>query len=447
MIMEKLCNSDFERAVLGGMIKYKGIIEEYEGELSPSLFRYDDSKDIYEAIMYLYKNDKAISEASVVARLRDVDQLEFVRGKEYIYSLKDEIPSKYFFGPYIKELKELAYKRMVVEASQKLIEDVESGEDINTSLDKFERSTEVTEAEEASGTLGEIMSEIFNEVDGGKPIDKTLTGIPIVDECTNGLAKGELVTIGAKSGKGKSALAIRIAVNMFRGDKKVLIVSREMSKKQIGERILLAHSGVTKENYEKRTLSETDWVRIVETTEAFNTDQIIIDDKIATIPEIKQAVRKHKPDMLIVDYVQLLTPTNPRDSRERQVADMSRELKKMTSDFDMIVVQLTQLAEKGIGNYRPHGESYPRESRAIYHDSNLVIYVHHVEEEKEIQIAYNSTAVKERMSLHQFEEMLKRFDDNDTRLMEIIVDKNRSGTVGSKFYWFSGPEMSYFPVL
>ena len=51
--MEKLCNSDFERAVLGGMIKYKGIIEEYEGELSPSLFRYDDSKDIYEAIMNL----------------------------------------------------------------------------------------------------------------------------------------------------------------------------------------------------------------------------------------------------------------------------------------------------------------------------------------------------------------------------------------------------------
>ena len=118
----------------------------------------------------------------------------------------------------------------------------------------------------------------------------------------------------------------------------------------------------------------------------------------------------------------------------------------MTSDFDTIVVQLTQLAEKGIGNYRPHGESYPRESRAIYHDSNIVIYAHHVEEEKEIQIAYNSTAVKERMSLHQFEEMLKRFDDNDTRLMELIVDKNRSGTVGSKFCWFSGPEMAYYPI-
>ena len=122
---------------------------------------------------------------------------------------------------------------------------------------------------------------------------------------------------------------------------------------------------MTKENYEKRTLSETDWVRIVETTEAFNTDQIIVGDKIATIPEIKQAVRKHEPDMLIVDYVQLLTPTNPRDSRERQVADMSRELKKMTSDFDTIVVKLTQLAAKGLGTQRRQGARYHRERTTV----------------------------------------------------------------------------------
>ena len=444
--MEKLCNSDFERAVLGGMIKYKGIIEEDEGELSPSLFRYDDSKDIYEAIMYLYKNDKAISEASVVARLRDKDQLEFVRGKEYIYSLKDDIPSKYFFGPYIKELKELAYKRMVVEASQRLIEDVESGEDINTSLDKFERSTEVTEASQDNNSLGDIMADIFDELESGKMIDKVKTGIPIIDKCTNGIAPSELVTIGAKSGVGKSALAVRIAINMYKAGKKILIVSREMSKKQVAERILLSHSGISKEQYENRDLNDAQWVRIVETMEAFSGEGIIIDDKISTIQEIKQAIRRSKPDVLIVDYVQLLTPSNPKDSRERQVAEISRELKKMTSDFDMIVIQLTQLAEKGIGNYRPSGEGYTRESRAIYHDANSVVYVHHVTEEKEIEIAHNSTPLKERQNVEETKKMLKRFEENGTRLIEIIVDKNRSGSVGSGYYWFSGSEMSYYAI-
>lgn len=445
--MSKLTNGDYEMGVLGGLIKYKGMLQDNEGDLSEELFYYDNHKDIFRAIMYLYKQDKPLTKAGVSERLNQLDLLDEVGGKQYIDSLEDEIPNKYFLVPYIGELKELAYKRMVVESAQKLIEGTESGEDINTLLDKFERATEAPEASQDNNSLGDIMADIFNELESGSVIDKVKTGIPIIDKCTNGIAPSELVTIGAKSGVGKSALAVRIAINMFKAGKKVLIVSREMSKKQVAERILLSHSGVTKEQYENRDFNDEQWVRIVETMEAFSGDGIIIDDKISTIQEIKQAVRRTKPDVLIVDYVQLLTPSNPRDSRERQVAEISRELKKMTSDFDMVVIQLTQLAEKGIGNYRPSGESYTRESRAIYHDSNIVIYVHHVTEEKEIEIAHNSTALKERQNAQTTKEMLRRFEDNGTRLIEMIVDKNRSGSVGSGYYWFSGTEMAYYPIV
>ncbi len=445
--MSKLTNGDYEMGVLGGLIKYKGMLQDNEGYLSEELFYYDNHKDIFRAIMYLYKQDKPLTKAGVSERLNQLDLLDEVGGKQYIDSLEDEIPNKYFLVPYIGELKELAYKRMVVESAQSLIEGTESGEDINTLLDKFERATEAPEASQDNNSLGDIMANIFDELESGTVIDKVKTGIPIIDKCTNGIAPSELVTIGAKSGVGKSALAVRIAINMFKAGKKVLIVSREMSKKQVAERILLSHSGVTKEQYENRDFNDDQWVRIVETMEAFSGDGIIIDDKISTIQEIKQAVRRSKPDVLIVDYVQLLTPSNPRDSRERQVAEISRELKKMTSDFDMVVIQLTQLAEKGIGNYRPSGESYTRESRAIYHDSNIVIYVHHVTEEKEIEIAHNSTALKERQNAQTTKEMLRRFEDNGTRLIEMIVDKNRSGSVGSGYYWFSGTEMAYYPIV
>ena len=445
--MSKLTNGDYEMGVLGGLIKYKGMLQDNEGDLSEELFYYDNHKDIFRAIMYLYKQDKPLTKAGVSERLNQLDLLDKVGGKQYIDSLEDEIPNKYFLVPYIGELKELAYKRMVVESAQRLIEGTESGEDINTLLDKFERATEAPEASQDNNSLGDIMANIFDELESGTVIDKVKTGIPIIDKCTNGIAPSELVTIGAKSGVGKSALAVRIAINMFKAGKKVLIVSREMSKKQVAERILLSHSGVTKEQYENRDFNDEQWVRIVETMEAFSGDGIIIDDKISTIQEIKQAVRRTKPDVLIVDYVQLLTPSNPRDSRERQVAEISRELKKMTSDFDMVVIQLTQLAEKGIGNYRPSGESYTRESRAIYHDSNIVIYVHHVTEEKEIEIAHNSTALKERQNAQTTKEMLRRFEDNGTRLIEMIVDKNRNGSVGSGYYWFSGSEMAYYPIV
>ena len=444
--MSKLTNGDYEMGVLGGLIKYKGMLQDNEGDLSEELFYYDNHKDIFRAIMYLYKQDKPLTKAGVSERLNQLDLLDEVGGKQYIDSLEDEILNKYFLVPYIGELKELAYKRMVVESAQKLIEGTESGEDINTLLDKFERATEAPEASQDNNSLGDIMADIFDELESGTVIDKVKTGIPIIDKCTNGIAPSELVTIGAKSGVGKSALAVRIAINMFKAGKKVLIVSREMSKKQVAERILLSHSGVTKEQYENRDFNDEQWVRIVETMEAFSGDGIIIDDKISTIQEIKQAVRRTKPDVLIVDYVQLLTPSNPRDSRERQVAEISRELKKMTSDFDMVVIQLTQLAEKGIGNYRPSGESYTRESRAIYHDSNITIYVHHVTEEKEIEIAHHSTPLKERQSVEDTKKMLKRFEENGTRLIEIIVDKNRSGSVGSAYYWFSGSEMAYYSI-
>ena len=444
--MSKLTNGDYEMGVLGGLIKYKGMLQDNEGDLSEELFYYDNHKDIFRAIMYLYKQDKPLTNAGVSERLNQLDLLDEVGGKQYIDSLEDEIPNKYFLVPYIGELKELAYKRIVVESAQKLLEGLEGDEDINTLLDKFERATEAPEASQDNNSLGDIMANIFDELESGTVIDKVKTGIPIIDKCTNGIAPSELVTIGAKSGVGKSALAVRIAINMFKAGKKVLIVSREMSKKQVAERILLSHSGVTKEQYENRDFNDDQWVRIVETMEAFSGDGIIIDDKISTIQEIKQAVRRTKPDVLIVDYVQLLTPSNPRDSRERQVAEISRELKKMTSDFDMVVIQLTQLAEKGIGNYRPSGESYTRESRAIYHDSNIVIYVHHVTEEKEIEIAHNSTALKERQNAQTTKEMLRRFEDNGTRLIEMIVDKNRSGSVGSGYYWFSGAEMAYYSI-
>ena len=444
--MSKLANSNYEEAILGSIMRNRKFLEEHEGEIKEELFYYDEHRLIAKAILSLYKQEKSTDLLSVESELERDGMLDFIGGDDYLIRVSRGYQSREYFGQYLEELKDLAYKRIVVEGAESLIEAIENGENINTSLDKFERATEAQEVPQSDNTLRAIMAEIFEELDNGKKIDKVKTGIPIIDKCTNGIAPSELVTIGAKSGVGKSALSLRIAINMFNEGKKVLVASREMSRKQVAERILLSHSGVSKETYENRQFNDRDWVRMIETLEGFSTDNIIIDTKISTIQEIKQAVRKHKPDVLIVDYVQLLTPSNSKDSRERQVAEISRELKKMTSDFDMIVIQLTQLAEKGIGNYKPSGESYTRESRAIYHDSNIVIYVHHITEDKEIEIAHKRTAFKERQSLEQTKNMLKNWEDNGTRLVEIIVDKNRNGSVGSDYYLFSGPDMGYYPI-
>lgn len=440
--MNNIYNTQAEQTILGAILLDKNIIHEVES-LSSDVFYNEAHKVIFNRMLELHKKGVVIDIITLIDKLKFNDELEAIGGIAYLTSLSTIVPTTSNIKYYIKIVEELQQKRNIVQASYKLIEDIRR----NTSLNTFETVTELKEEIKTDSTLRSIITNIFDDLNSGKKVDKLKTGIPIIDKCTNGIAKGELVTIGANSGVGKSALAIKIAINSFLKGKRILIISREMTKEQVAERIIFSYTGISKSKYENRNFNENDWQRIVRVMETFSTDDFKIDDKISTIQGIKKELRSFKPDVLIVDYVQLLTPNSSKDSRERQVAELSRELKKITIDYGIIVLQLTQLAEKGTGNYRPHGESYTRESRAIYHDSNIVIYIHNVTEEKELVQAHNKTVFKEKGSLEDMKATLERFKENGTKFIELIVDKNRSGEVGSNYYWFKGADLGYYPVI
>lgn len=437
-----------EQATIGAVLlnpQTMEIIEENKVDIGT--FYADHHKKIFESMQTVYRKNDNVDLITVVENLREKGELESVGGVNYITSLTTIVPTTSAVTNYINSLKELEEKRNVVQSAYKLIQDIEQGETVNTSLDIFERSTEQKEQVTESMELSNIMFKMFEDLESGKKVDKINTGIGIIDKCTNGIADGELITICAKSGVGKTALATRIGINMFKEGQKVLIISREMTKEQLAERFILSATGIDKYKYENRDFSETDWQRIVNAMEMFSTDKIIIDDESSTIFDIQRQVKKYKPDVLIVDYLQLLTPINSKDSRERQVADLSRELKLMTLKFKMKIIQLSQMAEKGTGNYRPSGESYIRESRAPYHDSNLVVYVHQVTEESELERAYNNTPFKERGNFEGFANSVRNQAENGLKFIELIVDKNRNGSVGSNYMWFSGQSLGYFPIV
>lgn len=442
---EKLYSVLSEQSVLGSIILDPKVINDID--LQAKDFFKEVHQIIFEAMKELYKNNKEIDIISVIEQLRKTGDLEKVGGIGYITSLSTIVPTTSNIKYYADTVKELAEKRKIIKNAYKLISDLESGESINYSLDKFERLIDTKESVTEGNSLKDIMQSIFNNLESGKKIEKVNTGLKIIDKHTNGFARGELISIGAKSGIGKSALALKMTKSFYEQNKKVLIISREMTKEQIAERIILSETRISKNKYENRNFSSDDWVKLVNVLENFTTENIIIDDKSGTIFDIQRQVKRYKPDILIVDYVQLLTPTNDKESRERQVADLSRQLKNMTIDLDMIVIQLTQIAEKGTGNYRPHGESYTRESRTIYHDSNIVIYLHEVTEETEIEIARKRTVFEERGSIEDMKETLEKYKETGTKFIEVIVDKNRNGTVGSNYMWFKGDELEYYPVI
>ena len=452
-LLEKLSSGNYEQAILGKLISQRGFIEEYEPFLKEEYFYYDTHKDILKTILNLYKQEKPTDIFTVIEALKEQNILDEIGGAAYILGMQDHLPSKELFDNYFKALEELAYKRRVLEGAEKLIEDIADNKLIDNALEEFKTVTELPTASDGyeDCNMDVVMQEFYEEVDNPEIEKKYKTGIEIIDKCTNGLAKGELISIGAASGVGKSALSLKIAMNIYENslkddeEIKILIISREMASKEFAKRIVSSKTGINKLKFENKQFSPDDWERMINTITLYSSKNMRIDTKSKTIYDIKRHVKKFKPDILIVDYVQLITPTDSKESRERQVANISRELKNFTIDYDMTVIQLSQLADKG-HNYRPHGETYMRESRAVFHDANIVIYIHRPCEEKELNEIYKSTGFRERQSFEEFKETVDNMNQREMMLTEIIIDKNRGGGTGKRAYWFEGSSLTYYAI-
>ncbi len=230
-----------------------------------------------------------------------------------------------------------------------------------------------------------------------------------------------------------------------------------MTKEEVAQRLVLSYCNIGNEKLVKDGLSDEDYTKIINAMQIFSNSNLYIDQSSATILDIQKQIRKIKPDILIIDYLQLLQPTDSKLARERQVAELSRALKNMTIDLNITVIQLTQLAEKGTGttDYRPHGESFTRESRAIYMDSNIVVYLWEVNGDRNLEEAIKrSERIKELATPYEgakpevdtLKEKINNFNDSGCTFVEVIVDKNRTGTKGSQYYLFEGRTMNYFPI-
>lgn len=440
-------NLEAEQSILGSILLDKSCIEHIESLVSND-FSKEYNRIIFESMINLNKKNKPIDLITLTSELKSKGLLEHVGGVSYITSLSTIVPTTSNIKHYVDIVKVLSDKRKVIKASYGLIENIRSGKDIDSSMVVFEKECVIDNtAYNEADSIVEVLSELFDDMQE-KPEEKIKTGISIIDKCTNGLGRHELITIGAGSGVGKSAIALKIAINAYEQEKKVLIFSREMSKKQIAKRILLSRTGISKNKFENREFTDMDWKRTIDVINSFYKRNMILDDKSSTIQMFKNKMRKERPDLVIVDYTQLVTPSNTRESRERQVAEISRELQQMARDFDTTIIQLSQLAEKGSGNFRPTGESYTRESRAIYHDSHIVIYMHRVTEEKELEKAYKSIpAFHERGSFEDIKATIEARANSGIRFVEINVDKNRDGEPGSNFYWFKGSDLDYYSII
>lgn len=272
-------------------------------------------------------------------------------------------------------------------------------------------------------TLKESLFETYQEIENrykNKDDKGYYVGLKKLDYTLAGLHPGELTTIAARPGVGKTIIGLQMGIAVALNGKKVLFTSLEMSHRQLGERVIAGGSSVDNNRIRTGNIEDLeDWNMIQKAISKYQLENMLIDNSSLNIQHIRTKLRKYKPDLLIIDYLQLLHSINKEYSREREVAVITRDLKRMTQEFNIPIIMLSQLNRNAEGT-RPTMADL-RESGAIEQDSDNIIFIH---EPKEKEI--NSIIETGAYPVTYFEYLKK----NKYNFVYIIIEKQRNGATG-----------------
>lgn len=419
--MKTLVSPDIESAVLGSFIVEKAVIPNIDA-LSENNFSIEINKVIFKAIQNLYSQNKEIDLPSLYEEIKrdkdvDISYLTSTVTASQPFSIKQ----------HIEILKEKTQRRNLYKLLQDSLSQIQDpSQDIEglkaTVASKIDN---LSESKNYSDDSSSIVMRLFEDLEkrlDEEEMDKYLYGIPELDNLTAGVHKEELITIAAKSSKGKTAFLLQILTRLASKGLKVLLFSREMSDTQMFKRIIASLTGISGAKLRKKDFNEIEWEEIIKALNVINKMQIHCNTDCSTIAQIKARIRQVKPDIVAVDYLQLLTPDNSNETREQQVAKLSREMKNITMDFKIPVIQLSQLNDD-MKDARPYGDRPMRESKAIFHDSNVVIYLHEPNG-KELEEIFNDSNNSITPAVY------KAIKDQGNKIIEVILAKQRDGQLG-----------------
>jgi replicative DNA helicase len=388
-----------EQSVLGGMLLSKDAIADVVEVLRSGDFYRPAHQIVYDAILTLYGKGEPADAITVVAELTHTGQLARVSGgAPYMHTLIASVPTAANAGYYAQIVAEKAILRRLVEAGTRIVQMGYSaasgaGADLVGTVDEVvdraqaevydvtERRTSedyVAIQDLLQATLTDIEQNANGPAGGGIP-----TGFKDLDQLTNGLHPGQMITVAGRPGSGKSTLALDIARSAsIKHNKPAVIFSLEMSRIEIMMRLLSAEARVLLKHMRDGALSDEDWARMARRVGDLADAPLFIDDSPnLTMMEIRAKARRlkqrHGLELVVIDYMQLMTSGKRVESRQQEVSEFSRSMKLLAKELEVPVVALSQL------NRGPEQRTDKkpmladlRESGSIEQDSDVVILVH-----------------------------------------------------------------------
>ncbi len=411
-----------ERGVLGSILLDNEVLHDIVVFLRAEDFYRDAHQVMFAAIRKLYDQNKGIDAVTLAEELKLRGQFDQIGGDETLADIVTSVPIAANGKYYAEIVKQKATVRQIIESSNENIRDGYSNQfTAQALLDTAERRIFAIAEDQVRGETLELEEVVKTAMDlialraesGGHAVTGLATGLFDLDEMTGGFHPGQLIIVAARPSMGKTALALNIVdhagVNL---QVPALFVSLEMGHIEIGERLLCARSRVDGSKLRTGMGLGIDQMRQLGKaySEMCKSGKIFIDDTPArNVMQIAASARRIKRrnqiGLLVVDYIQLVDSDDSRESRQEQIAKISRRLKTLARDLKVPVIALSQLnrAVESREDKRPRMADL-RESGAIEQDADMVLLLHRPE----------------------------YYDNNDQPgIAELIVAKNRNGPVGT----------------
>ena len=415
-----------EQSVLGSILLDKDAMISVSETLIPEDFYKEAHRVIYECMLKLYNNQSEIDLITLADELRDQGYLDDIGGIAYITSLSTIVPTTSNIKYYINIVKEKSISRQLISAANDIInlgyDSSTKVEDVLENAEKkiFDISQERTtnDFQPINQVLTETLSMLEKLYEEKSDVTGLTTGFRDLNKKINGLQRSDLLLIAARPAMGKTAFALNLVQNAaLKGDASVAVFSLEMSKEQLVQRMVAAQSSVELKKIKTGTLAAKDWPRITDGMAVLSGAKIHIDDTPGIkISELRSKCRKLKIekglDLVLIDYLQLMEGEGHNESRQQEIAKISRSLKILAKELDCPVVALSQLsrAPEQRADHRPMLSDL-RESGSIEQDADIVMFLYRDE-------YYNP-------------------DTERKNIGEVIVAKNRHGETGTvELVWF-----------
>ena len=410
-----------EQAVIGSMLTDKDSVISAVETLKDEDFYREDNKVIYGAIMNLYNRGEPVDIITLKDELVSLGKFEAVGGLEYLAELPEKVPTTANVDKYIKIVEEKSMLRTLIKTANELIvlgyDQTQEVEDIMDVAEKKIFNVMQRKNQKGYSSMKDILVESFTQLEELYNRKQHITGVPTgfadLDYKTAGLHNSDLILVAARPAMGKSAFALNIAsYAAVKANVPVAIFSLEMSKEQMGNRILCSEAMVDSNKVRTGKIEDEDWAKLAMASGELSESQIFIDDTPGiSIMEIRAKCRKMKLEknigLVVIDYLQLVQGSSKKGgSREQEISEISRSLKILAKEINVPVIALSQLSR--VPEQRPDHRpmlSDLRESGAIEQDADIVMFLYRDD-------YYNE-------------------DSEKKNIAEVIIAKHRAGSTGT----------------